>query len=74
MSKVEAGLKFDGRGVVPLQAVHVRAQMIDLAVKVKQLTSRTISCILYDSSNITFGFENVGSSSSVLQELYSCSN
>ena len=35
LSKVEAGLKADG-GDVPLQAVHIRAQLIDLAAKVRE--------------------------------------
>ncbi|XP_019851276.1 PREDICTED: uncharacterized protein LOC100633591 isoform X2 [Amphimedon queenslandica] len=38
LSKVEAGLKVDG-GVVPLKAVHVKAQLIDLAAKVIVLQS-----------------------------------
>ena len=33
LSKVDAGLKVDG-GNVPLYAVHIRAQLIDLAAKV----------------------------------------
>ena len=33
LSKVEAGLKVEGADV-PLQAVHIRAQLIDLAAKV----------------------------------------
>ena len=33
LNKVEAGLKTDG-GMVPLQSVHIRAQLIDLAAKV----------------------------------------
>ena len=33
LSKVDAGLKVDG-GNVPLHAVHIRAQLIDLAAKV----------------------------------------
>ena len=35
LSKVEAGLKVDGADV-PLQAVHIRAQLIDLSAKVTQ--------------------------------------
>lgn len=38
LSKVEAGLKVDG-GVVPLKAVHVKAQLIDLAAKVNTAVS-----------------------------------
>lgn len=33
LNKVEAGLKVEGADV-PLQAVHIRAQLIDLAAKV----------------------------------------
>ena len=33
LSKVEAGLKVGGADV-PLQAVHIRAQLVDLAAKV----------------------------------------
>ena len=33
LAKVEAGLKVEGADV-PLQAVHIRAQLIDLAAKV----------------------------------------
>ena len=33
LAKVEAGLKVEG-GEVPLQSVHIRAQLIDLAAKV----------------------------------------
>lgn len=42
LSKVEAGLKVDG-GIVPLQSVHIRAQLIDLAAKVSLL----VSCIIF---------------------------
>lgn len=44
LSKVEAGLKVDGADV-PLQAVHIRAQLIDLSAKV---TSRLpiLMCML----------------------------
>ena len=34
LNKVEAGLKVEGADV-PLQAVHIRAQLIDLAAKVR---------------------------------------
>ena len=34
LTKVEAGLKVEG-GEVPLQSVHIRAQLIDLAAKVR---------------------------------------
>jgi poly [ADP-ribose] polymerase len=38
LNKVQAGLKI-GDGVVPLQSVHIRAQLIDLAGKVVVLQS-----------------------------------
>ena len=40
LSKVEAGLKVEGVKV-PLQSVHIRAQLIDLAAKVY----RAVLCI-----------------------------
>ena len=48
LSKVEAGLKVNG-GVVPLQAVHVRAQLIDLAAKV-----HTVSFVIVVECLFTF--------------------
>ena len=46
LSKVEAGLKVEGADV-PLQAVHIRAQMIDLAAKVYDNIMYTITVIMY---------------------------
>ena len=39
MSKVEAGLKGSGDQPVPLQAVHVRAKLLDLVAQVKTRTT-----------------------------------
>ncbi len=48
MSKVEAGLKAGGKPV-PLEAVHVRAKLIDLAAQVKSIFSRSEQKFLFKS-------------------------
>ena len=34
LSKIEAGLKSTGDKVIPLQSVHIRARLLDLAAQV----------------------------------------
>lgn len=34
LSKVKAGLKYEGETLVPLQSVHIRAKLLDLCAKV----------------------------------------
>ena len=42
VSKVEAGLQAEG-GDVPLQSVHIRAKLIDLAARVSESVSQSVS-------------------------------
>ena len=37
LTKVEAGLKGTGDKAVPLQSVHIKAKLLDLAAQVKML-------------------------------------
>ena len=37
LTKVEAGLKGTGDRPIPLQSVHIRAKLLDLAAQVNQL-------------------------------------
>ena len=40
LSKVEAGLKGTGDKPIPLQSVHIRAKLLDLAAQVGQFVAR----------------------------------
>ena len=42
LTKVEAGLKGTGDKPIPLQAVHIKARLLDLAAQVKWLVSEKI--------------------------------
>lgn len=47
LTKVEAGLKGTGDKSIPLQSVHIRARLLDLAAQVGQIAEENLIKVIW---------------------------